>query len=373
MRKSDTHFPGHIRACIQNPYHRWSLIGSLLVHTGIYFIHFVKKDLILFPDNGNLEVIFYKDSIDNGHSRILDHEVSDTGIRIDFMLEEGFVKPYVGIDLLYKNQAPVDISSYNEMHLEMAGPGVRDIFVYLIIPDSAADLPVRIPGVFFGYNINADSVMKSYRLPLKDFRTPDWWYDVANSPSDVTYKPDWAHLKRINITTGLPHSLHTKQTMQIQSIRFVRNNVQTILILGLIEIFIILITLLYYPVRLKRRNRSVTITYKPLESTHRPSPEGNFLEYINANFQDNTITLETVSKECGISERKITHRILREYKCNFRTYVNRIRINEAKRLLKDTDMNISEIAYKVGFNSPNHFNRVFKALTGTTPSGFVRP
>ena len=51
-----------------------------------------------------------------------------------------------------------------------------------------------------------------------------------------------------------------------------------------------------------------------------------------------------------------------------KTYINNIRIEEAQRLLANTKLNISEIAYTVGFNSPSTFNKVFKKTTGMTPS-----
>jgi len=43
---------------------------------------------------------------------------------------------------------------------------------------------------------------------------------------------------------------------------------------------------------------------------------------------------------------------------------------EARALLKQTNWNISEIAYSLGFEEASHFNNFFKKLTGITPSGF---
>jgi AraC-like DNA-binding protein len=47
-----------------------------------------------------------------------------------------------------------------------------------------------------------------------------------------------------------------------------------------------------------------------------------------------------------------------------------VRIENAKTLLLDRNRRISEIAYDVGFQSLTHFNRVFKAMTGQSPSGY---
>ncbi len=45
-------------------------------------------------------------------------------------------------------------------------------------------------------------------------------------------------------------------------------------------------------------------------------------------------------------------------------------MNEAKSLLKNTNWNISEIAYSLGYEYPTYFSNKFKQETGTTPSSF---
>ena len=40
--------------------------------------------------------------------------------------------------------------------------------------------------------------------------------------------------------------------------------------------------------------------------------------------------------------------------------------------MSDGAMNIEQTAYEVGFNSPNSFSRVFKQITGESPSGYFR-
>jgi AraC-like DNA-binding protein len=49
---------------------------------------------------------------------------------------------------------------------------------------------------------------------------------------------------------------------------------------------------------------------------------------------------------------------------------NRLRIESAKNLLMSQELTVSEIAYKVGFQSLAHFNRLFRRLVGRSPTGF---
>lgn len=60
-----------------------------------------------------------------------------------------------------------------------------------------------------------------------------------------------------------------------------------------------------------------------------------------------------------------------EFRLNFYDFINRYRVEEAKKMLTaNTPYKILAIAYEVGFNSKATFNRVFKKHTGLTPSEF---
>ena len=57
---------------------------------------------------------------------------------------------------------------------------------------------------------------------------------------------------------------------------------------------------------------------------------------------------------------------------NFTHYVSRVRVEKAKKLLQNPNLRISEIAFDVGFQSLTHFNRVFRNITGVSPTEFRR-
>jgi AraC-like DNA-binding protein len=57
---------------------------------------------------------------------------------------------------------------------------------------------------------------------------------------------------------------------------------------------------------------------------------------------------------------------------NFIDHVSRVRIEQAKILLRNPNLRVSEIAYEVGFQSLTHFNRVFKRLEGRAPTLYRR-
>jgi len=55
---------------------------------------------------------------------------------------------------------------------------------------------------------------------------------------------------------------------------------------------------------------------------------------------------------------------------NFVNYLRKIRMNEAKRLLAETDFKIGEIGQMTGYEDPKHFMKSFKWVAGITPSEF---
>jgi two-component system response regulator YesN len=55
---------------------------------------------------------------------------------------------------------------------------------------------------------------------------------------------------------------------------------------------------------------------------------------------------------------------------NFSDYINKCRIDIAKDLLSNGEMNVKEICFKVGYNDPNYFSKVFKKYEGISPINF---
>ena len=72
----------------------------------------------------------------------------------------------------------------------------------------------------------------------------------------------------------------------------------------------------------------------------------------------------------GISSREIGTLLKDNLQTSFKNYLNQIRLAEVKRLLKESDLPISDCAYRAGYNNISHFNRVFKNEIGVSPKQF---
>lgn len=87
-------------------------------------------------------------------------------------------------------------------------------------------------------------------------------------------------------------------------------------------------------------------------------------------FRDEDLSLNRLSSSVAISENYISETLSQHLHTNFFQFVNGYRIDEAKKLLLNSDMLVSSIAYEVGFKSKSTFNSSFKKMVGTTPTAF---
>lgn len=94
------------------------------------------------------------------------------------------------------------------------------------------------------------------------------------------------------------------------------------------------------------------------------------LGYINENLHEN-IGMVEIAEHFGMSVRSLS-RIFQKHNIRFSSYLNYQRITRAIELYADGGSTIQEIAFDVGYSSPNHFNRVFKEMMGSSPSAFFR-
>ncbi len=92
-------------------------------------------------------------------------------------------------------------------------------------------------------------------------------------------------------------------------------------------------------------------------------------KYIDENYNKD-LALEDVAYKVGISSYYLSRLFKHELKKNFIDYITEQRINKAKELLKGTNMSIKEISYGVGFNNQTYFSKVFKKVTGLSPSEY---
>jgi AraC-like DNA-binding protein len=94
------------------------------------------------------------------------------------------------------------------------------------------------------------------------------------------------------------------------------------------------------------------------------------LEYIDEHYAD-SISLEYAAGCMNFSNSYFSKTFKKLMGTNFVTYLNMVRVEHAALALRETENRITDIALSCGFNNIRTFNRVFKEITGCTPSEFI--
>ena len=94
-------------------------------------------------------------------------------------------------------------------------------------------------------------------------------------------------------------------------------------------------------------------------------------EYVKKNYKDDISLLE-IAKIANLTPTSFCRIFKLKTKKPFVEYLNEIRVSNACKLLIETDMGISEIAYECGYKTASNFNKLFKKLTGTTPKEYKK-
>ena len=83
---------------------------------------------------------------------------------------------------------------------------------------------------------------------------------------------------------------------------------------------------------------------------------------------ESELTVEDICRTIGMGRSNLYAKLSALTGMSFNIYLRSLRLHRAKELLQSSDMNVSEVAYKVGFNDPKYFSRVFSEVFGVSPS-----
>lgn len=89
--------------------------------------------------------------------------------------------------------------------------------------------------------------------------------------------------------------------------------------------------------------------------------------YIKGHLSE-TVTMNSMAELCHLSPSYFSRLFGREAGENYNSYVNRQKINASKRLLRETNKTVSQIAFDLGYQDVSHYISLFKRFEGITPT-----
>jgi AraC-like DNA-binding protein len=95
------------------------------------------------------------------------------------------------------------------------------------------------------------------------------------------------------------------------------------------------------------------------------------IQSVNKHLSDSEYSIEQLCSEAGISRAQL-HRKMKELTgVSTSEFIRGIRLEQAARLLHEQKLNITQVAYTVGFSTAAHFSTVFKKHFGVSPSDYI--
>ena len=94
------------------------------------------------------------------------------------------------------------------------------------------------------------------------------------------------------------------------------------------------------------------------------------LNYVNENYNDSNLSLKDIAEKFQINVSNISRQFQQVTGEHFRSYLMGLRIKKACELLEKTEDNINIISKLSGYDNPTSFRRIFKQMTGQSPSDF---
>jgi AraC-like DNA-binding protein len=358
-------------------FNNWLHLLLPAVIVGVIIPFCIKEDLVIFPGDHGIEVSSYTDTIhpdEDGNTVIKEFKVDSSKIFIEYIIGKLNSFRYAGFQwIVHPPKKFLDVSDYDHLVISFDESTTEEFVVIILqlFTDGFSRLEDHMTWRFFSKDLPINDKQKKFSIPLKEFKTPLWWFNQYKINEESLSKPDFSKLGMISIQDGSDAVGHHR-AIGLKELRFHKKESLAFSLIGLLIFYYLAYGVgNWLNVLLKTRKRPLAIPYQRLEIENDTVDEQKkVLEYLGNNFPNKALSLSRMSDDIGISTIKISAIIKNNYNLTFRQYLNTIRIAEAKRLLQETKLQISQIAYRVGYTNLTHFCRTFKEITSVSPNTF---
>lgn len=345
------------------------LVAPWLVCALLVWLNY-KPTIELWPTK--FPVHTYSDSTthDKGNSGVRILSQADNKLAYEYRLGDHFLYPYIGISFNEDSTSDfLDLSSYDFLELQLEANLSRRIPV--VLSQHILSFSQKNNGATYRpltQELEYDTSKRTYILPLDKFETPSWWYTAKNTTESKVGKPDLSRIHYVQFHNCQMLQKNVTERTTVYSLSIHKDMRFWWWLSGLL---LVLYYLTWFLIRYFRKSPLKIFPRKELIVHNLADEESKkVLEHIAQHYSNPELSLETVQKEVGISESKLSAILKETTDMSFKRYLNHIRTEEAKRLLRETDRQVMDIAYKVGYGNISHFNRVFKEAENCSPNEY---
>jgi transcriptional regulator GlxA family with amidase domain len=121
----------------------------------------------------------------------------------------------------------------------------------------------------------------------------------------------------------------------------------------------------FFAIDIERDSQSSFMIFKG-QRNHNDEEIIKIQDYIEQNFQDK-LTIELLAEKCAMGRRSFERRFKKATNNTVMEYIQRVKIEAAKRSFESSRKNVNEVMYDVGYTDTKAFRDVFRKITGLTP------
>jgi AraC-like DNA-binding protein len=362
------------------------LVDALLAVFLVYRAYPIRTLLPVQKESAHWQRGTYSDVATGGASIARLRDASRDRLRLDFKLKDAGPYPFAAANLTVKDdkgrQTHEDWSKFRTItFVAKCAPTTSVTFEV-----STFDETISKPGDFGTYRpprtyFTCTEQGMPVTLDLARLLVPEWWFlqmklDLARQG----YKLDKVAKILFGSTASTPHNVDayieiSELTLHGRDYRYLA--ALAALILGGwvafgVWFFLAHSRALLASAEIKMKTNLPLVAYRQLTlEPYKDKEKAAVLRYIASAYTDPKLDLEAVVEGSGANRYKINEVLKSELGMTFSSYLNKLRLTEASRLLSEkSSAAVSEIAYLVGYSNVPYFNKLFKEEFGCTPKAF---
>jgi AraC-like DNA-binding protein len=323
----------------------------------------------------------YTDRWANGRSTVDKFYVGSTILTLEYTLHEGARYPMVFFSvLLDSNGKACDLSRYDRVSIRIREATNRRILIYI---KTFMEGVSRSGGENAGtlrhneYTLSINPEIHEYEIGLDEFITSPWWIDARKIDP---YRIPVERFDRIMSfdfqfnTQGSVYKTDRPEKISIEKISFKRPPALFAVVPACVMCaYYAVFAVLAFLSRLRRKvaaKLQIPEQQQLVVTTIREEQLQRINTFLKAHYNDPDISTRMIYTTLGIPSARVFNLLKGSYGLSFKQIINTMRIEEAKRLLLESDLPITEIAMRLGFNDLSYFSQLFKKHEGVTPSEF---
>ncbi|UGQ44558.1 helix-turn-helix domain-containing protein [Massilia endophytica] len=316
--------------------------------------------------------------------RIPDRQRED--LRFEFKLTRAAQYPFVaaGMALLDARGQPatVDWSKYTDVTFLARCAPANSMFFSISTFDAKVSKvgdfqTYRSPSTYFSCNERGVPVS----LDLTRLSVPDWWFNAVKL--DLTYQGyELNRVSRVVFGSSSQSPFNVDSYLEIGELTLHGRDYRYIVALALVLVASWGTFALWF---FRAHSRALTaslnsrmkkdlplVAYRQLTlEPYKDKEKATVLRFIATNYTNTELDLDGVVSGTGTNRNKVNELLKNELGMTFTSYLNKLRLTEAARLLAEkSTATVAEIAYLVGYSNVSYFNKLFKEEYGCTPKAF---